>query len=213
MTTPPPPTPEIKTNPLGAALSAFGITALLFTILPLTQMVDGEPDITPVCCTEGGAKDPPPPPPPPPVDDDVVEEDEEPPELKNDRIMPTIEGMENTFEYTLDGTGWGPAKYDPGNSVIDDDMVFPYDALTEVPKPISRVTPAYVNRGATAKVIVVFVVDERGRVQQAQIESSTNNSFNGPVLEAIKKWTFTPGIKDGRKVKTMMRQPFSFGAN
>ena len=39
---------------------------------------------------------------------------------------------------------------------------------------------------------------------------AVGHAFDKAVLDAIKKWRFTPGIKDGKKVPTVMRLPFSF---
>ena len=88
-------------------------------------------------------------------------------------------------------------------------MKFELGELDEIPRVISRVSPIYPEKMRRARlegrVVLYFIVDENGVVKNARVESATN-----PALDALRKWRFKPGIKDGRKVKTRMRQPMTF---
>lgn len=82
------------------------------------------------------------------------------------------------------------------------------------PRPISKQPPVYPPAmfwsGLRGDVLVEFVVDQEGRVQNAVVVRSLNPGFNDAALEAIKHWRFEPGRIDGRPVNTRMQQPISF---
>ncbi len=67
--------------------------------------------------------------------------------------------------------------------------------------------------GIGGDVLVEFLIDPSGRVVDARIVSSSGPAFNQPTLKAIRKWTFTPGLKDGEAVWTQARIPFEFSVN
>ena len=47
-------------------------------------------------------------------------------------------------------------------------------------------------RQAPATVVVIFIVDENGRVQDPKVQRTTNPSFDRSALAAIKQWKFEP---------------------
>ena len=59
-------------------------------------------------------------------------------------------------------------------------------------------------------VTLVFVLDETGRVEDPRVENSTRPEFEKPALDAIRKWRFSPGQKDGQAVRTYIRVPLRF---
>ena len=60
------------------------------------------------------------------------------------------------------------------------------------------------------RVIVQFVVDEKGKVSNPQIIRGIGAGCDEEVLRVIKLMTFTPGIQNGRFVKVRMAQPVFF---
>jgi len=82
------------------------------------------------------------------------------------------------------------------------------------PNPVEQEAPVFpseARRGHIGgRVIVEFVVDKGGRVQQPQVLRSSHRIFEAPALEAIRKWKFEPGQKDGDIVQVRMRMPFVF---
>jgi len=48
------------------------------------------------------------------------------------------------------------------------------------------------------KVVVEFVVDADGHVVQASVKKSSNEIFDNSAVSAVKKWTFSPAIDDGK---------------
>jgi protein TonB len=88
------------------------------------------------------------------------------------------------------------------------------DLLDDAPRARSQVSPTYPaaerNAGITGEVVVEFVVDETGRVQQPRIVRSSRTGFELATLRAVEKWRFEPGKKDGRTVKFRMIVPVQF---
>jgi len=86
--------------------------------------------------------------------------------------------------------------------------------LEKRPEPVSQVAPTYPAELRKAKVegvvTLIFVLDETGRVEDPRVENSTRPEFEKPALEAIRKWRFSPGQKDGQSVRTYIRIPMRF---
>jgi protein TonB len=86
--------------------------------------------------------------------------------------------------------------------------------LEKRPEPVSQVAPAYPAELRKAKVeglvTLIFVLDESGRVEDPRVENSSRPEFEKPALEAIRKWRFSPGMKDGQAVRTYIRVPMRF---
>jgi len=68
-------------------------------------------------------------------------------------------------------------------------------------------------RGQRASVTCAFVVLESGDVTDVQIVESAGESVDNAVVSAYKSWKFTPGMKQGAKVKVRVtrRQTFLGG--
>ena len=79
------------------------------------------------------------------------------------------------------------------------------------PEPIKQPQPIYPSAmkdsGMVGEVTIEFVVDTQGNVQSPTIISSNNPSFEQPAIDAISKWKFKPGIKNGAPVNTKIRIP------
>jgi protein TonB len=50
-------------------------------------------------------------------------------------------------------------------------------------------------------------------VQDPRVESSSHPDFEKPVLEAVRRWKYKPGTKEGQAVRTYIRLPLSFSVN
>jgi TonB family protein len=55
--------------------------------------------------------------------------------------------------------------------------------------------------------VVLFLVDEKGNVVDAQLESSSDSRFDQLALAAVARWRFEPGVSDGEPVRTWLRIP------
>lgn len=92
--------------------------------------------------------------------------------------------------------------------------IFSLAELDNRPVPTSQVAPAHPRALLKAKVdglvVLLFVVREDGRIDEPRVESSSHPDFEKPALDAVKKWKFKPGQKDGKPVATYIRQPIRF---
>ena len=59
-------------------------------------------------------------------------------------------------------------------------------------------------------MVLIFIVNERGRVERPIVQKSSNPAFERAALDAIKKWRFEPGKRKGEAVSFRMRVPITF---
>lgn len=212
-----PKAPSIGTNPSGAAASSVVITFLIFLLLPLSQYLSWQKEFDTHEVANVTLPPPPPPPPePPPPEEEEVEEEE--PEMEEERTPPSLQQLELTLNANISGLegDFGMPVFEVNEGTLGD-MIFELEDLDEQPRPVQTVQPIYPDvlrrAGISGRVTLLFIVDENGRVQNPRIETSTHSEFEKPALDAVKKWKFTPGIREGRKVKTRMRLPLAFTLN
>ncbi len=92
--------------------------------------------------------------------------------------------------------------------------VFELRRLDRTPKPEFQARPMYPaelrKAGVEGKVVVEFVVDNTGAVQNAKAVSSSQLEFEAAAVEAVSQWKFQPGEKGGQPVNTQMQIPIVF---
>ncbi len=104
---------------------------------------------------------------------------------------------------TVSGTGGGTAGVGHGLgklfdlAELDQGPVLRFQAKPIYPYEMTR-------SGIEGQVTVSFVVDPNGRVRDAVAVSSTHRAFESAATQAVLKWRFTPGTKNGRPVATRM---------
>lgn len=95
--------------------------------------------------------------------------------------------------------------------------VFDVTMLDQTPVPKLQAAPQYPfemrRNGISGDVVVDFIVDTRGEVQSAFALRSTHREFEAAAVQAVSKWRFRPGRKDGRDVPTHMQVPIVFRLN
>ena len=93
-----------------------------------------------------------------------------------------------------------------------DDTV--YTKVDENPVPVKTPPPVYPDdlkrNGVSGVVAVTLVIDEKGAVAASEIGKSSHPGFEQPALEAVRKWKFKPGKKDGAAVKVKVTMPLRF---
>ncbi|MEY2880398.1 MAG: hypothetical protein RLZZ15_2778 [Verrucomicrobiota bacterium] len=67
--------------------------------------------------------------------------------------------------------------------------------------------------GIAGDVLVDFLVDTNGDVQNAYAAKSSQREFEQAAVSAVSKWKFKPGRKGGRDVVTHMQVPIVFTLN
>jgi RNA polymerase sigma factor (sigma-70 family) len=89
--------------------------------------------------------------------------------------------------------------------------------LDRPPQMKSQARPTYPlemrRAGISGEVVVDFVLDPQGVVREASPLSSTRSEFESAAVEALSKWSFHPGVKDGQPVSVQMRVPIVFSLN
>ena len=102
----------------------------------------------------------------------------------------------------------------PGGPGADMEQAFSMADLDQKPRAVYQPAPVYPaalrSRKIEGVVSIIFVVGADGRVANAKVEKSSDPAFDKPALEAVRKWKFEPGVKEGRKVSFKMRAPIRF---
>lgn len=96
--------------------------------------------------------------------------------------------------------------------------VFPANQVDQPARPIdsAALAVAYpqdlLAANVSGSVTAEFVVDTAGGVESESfsIVSSTNEGFSVAVAASARKFRYTPALKEGRKVRQAVQQPFSF---
>ena len=88
-------------------------------------------------------------------------------------------------------------------------------ALIDVkPKLIKTVQPLYpynqARAGVNGSVVVEFIINTQGQVQNPCIISSNNPAFERPALDSILQWKFSPGSRGGHPVNVRANQRMEF---
>ena len=202
-----------------AVLVAGGLTLLVFLILPLLEQVtkpkDDEMEIRAVTSANL-------PPPPPPVEEKPEEKEEEeppPPDLADEAPPMDLSSLELALNPGFgEGGGGDIAVRLPGmggeKSDEDADAIFSMSDLDQVPRVVFQPAPEYPPELRRKKIQgtthVLFVVDRGGRVQNPVVQQSTHPAFEKPALQAVRKWKFEPGKRQGQPVPFKMRVPITF---
>ena len=95
--------------------------------------------------------------------------------------------------------------------------VFDVSMLDQIPEPRFRGNPQYPfemrRAGIAGEVTVDFIVDTNGDVQNAFALRSSQREFESAAVQAVSKWKFKPGRKNGANVPTHMQVPIVFTLN
>lgn len=208
--------PEGKDSFSKSVLIGVGITALLFLAIPLTQLFIQYEKSTEIIDTLDMAPPPPPPPledeppPPPPEEEPPPEFDTPPPPITLEQINMSLEpgiGSSLSGDFAL-------PSFDVNAKSLGGLDIFDINDLEN--KPIARrqgaprYPPAARRQGLQGRVTAEFIINEKGDVTRVTITYSSDPIFENTTIEAIRNWKFTPGEKDGRKVKTRARITIPF---
>jgi len=209
-----------------AALSVgAGLTLGFFLLLPLLQKMGRPPESTVELRSVDAAVLQPPPPPPPEEEEPEEEEVDEPPPMElAEESTPPMDLSQ--LEMALDpgfGAGAGGAGALAGGRLggrsdaereKETDAVFSMADLDQAPKIVSQPPPRYPSemraRKTRGTVYVLFIVDHNGRVVKPKVQKSTHSAFARPALEAVRRWRFEPGKRNGKAVQFRMRVPITF---
>lgn len=89
-----------------------------------------------------------------------------------------------------------------------------YSKVDENPLPLKTPPPDYPlemrRAGISGLVAVMLVIDEEGKVAEAEVAKSSDTAFEGAALAAVKKWRFKPAKIEGNPVKVRVTLPLKF---
>lgn len=82
------------------------------------------------------------------------------------------------------------------------------------PVPVRAVAPDFPyemrREGVGGVVTIKCVIDEKGNVQEPEVQKATNDAFIKPAVDALKKWKFKPARKDGVVIAQRVTIPIQF---
>jgi periplasmic protein TonB len=100
-----------------------------------------------------------------------------------------------------DRAGYGTGVYHSGNGV-------------SAPRVLYNPDPEYSDEARRVKyqgnVVLSLVVDPTGKVRQVRVAHSLGMGLDEKAMEAVQKWRFAPGMKDGRPVAVQVNVEVSF---
>lgn len=101
------------------------------------------------------------------------------------------------------GSGRGPG-YGPGSGGNMGGGVYRIGGGVSAPVPIFKPEPEYSEEARKAKfqgtVILMIVVDEHGNPRDLKVIRPLGLGLDQKAIEAVEKWRFKPGMKDGKPV-------------
>lgn len=150
---------------------------------------------------------------------------EAPPELKEEAVPLDLAQL----EMALDGGGGAggdfltrlPASLGGRSGLAIEaamdttlDTVCSLSDLDQPPRATFQPAPEYPTalrrQKADGSVVVLFIVDRNGRVSNPIVQQSSQPAFEAPALQAVRRWRFEPGKRNGESVAFKMRAPIRF---
>lgn len=206
-----------------AAVAGLALAFGLLLVLPLLESITSTAQTDMI--VQGVNTALPPPPPPPPVEEQkeeekVEEEPPPPPKLAEETPPLDLSQLELALNPGTGGGGVGDFEVRlpvggaaGGEQSSEVDQLFSMSDLDQKPRVIYQPSPqtsAALQKLAPGTVTIVFVVDQRGRVESPIVQSSSNPAFEAAALAAVKQWKFEPGKRNGEAVRFRMRVPITF---
>lgn len=201
-----------------AALIAVGLTLLFFLVLPLIQTLTKPPGPdTLLHAMDTAQLNAPEPPPEPEPEKEEPEPEEEPPQLNEDAPPLDLSQLELALNIGVSegllGGDFAVQLHTAAAQADDVDALFSVADLDQKPRPIYQPSPVLskeAQKKTPGTVYVIFIVDQQGRVENPQVQQSTDPVFDKPALSAVKQWKFEPGKRNGQPVRFRMRVPITF---
>lgn len=200
-----------------SAVGAITFTLLLFLVLPLMQTITKPPENSDVLQDINTARlEPPPEVQEEEEPEEEPEEEEEPPELQEEEQLLDLTQIELALNPGAGGLPGGDFTVDLGAGAAEGGSIedlFSISELDQKPRVLYQASPVFdarMRKKAPATVVILFIVNERGRVENPIVKSPPDPVFDPPALAAIKKWKFEPGKRNGEPVRFRMRVPITF---
>ncbi|MES1167216.1 MAG: TonB family protein, partial [Pseudomonadota bacterium] len=131
----------------------------------------------------------------------------------DDRLPPLLPLAASGAVAPAPGAAAPPAPADEKSAP----RVYDLKDLDRVPAATFQGRPKYPfelrRNGVTGSASIEFIVDPTGAVADAKAVKATEPEFGEEAVNAVKKWTFRPGMKGGTAVHTRMRVEIVFTLN
>ena len=198
-------------------LAGIVLTIFIFLSLPYTQKISERAMNRMFIVNVDRSRPPPPPPVESPRKEEPKREEEKKPELKQEAPKLNLSQLEAAINPGHGGSGFADFSMNLGALASEDlSRVFDLAELDRVPVAVYQQTPRYPyslqSQHVAGSVRLQFIVTSTGAIRDIRVVSSTDREFERPSIEALERWRFEPGIKNGTKVNTRMEQPFTFVA-
>jgi protein TonB len=202
------------------ALVLLGSTAMttgVFLVLPLIQAISDRNADDSLVRSVDTVQMPPPPAPPEPEPEPETKPDDKPPELQPNLPQLDLSQLEIALNPAMTG-GWMSGNFGIDTASLNagkgaSAALFSSMDLDQKPRATYQPSPVLtgnLRRLTPGRVVVLFVVDESGRVKSAKVDDASNPAFAEPALEAVKKWRFEPGKRNGKPVGFRLKQTITF---
>jgi protein TonB len=202
------------------AVGATGSTLGLFLVLPLMKSIAKPPPTDLVVQSFQTAELAPPPPPPEEEPEEEPEPEDEPLELAEEAPPLDLAQLELALGDAFGGEGALGAELVAKLTTVgaagraeDVDALFSLADLDQEPRVLHQPSPvldAPARKKTPGSVTVLFVVDQRGRVESPVVQKSSDPALERAALNAVKQWKFEPGKRNGEPVRFRMRVPITF---
>ena len=197
--------------------AAATLTLLLYIGLPylerLTAPDESEQTVRPVSTV---APPPPTQPPPEPMEREQTEEPRAP-ELDRPQQRMQLPSANLQLQTGIDDVAGDIVV---GFSTTDfvgsmEDQIFSLGALDEPPRPVVSLRPQYPPQARLRQqegyVNVEFVVNADGSVSDpVVVDAQPQDIFDQAAIQAVRRWRFSPGIREGEAVAVRVRQRVEF---
>jgi protein TonB len=215
------PPPSVSGARFLPVIAGIGFALVLFIAVPLTTIMTRGGKKEQIELTKVATTDTPPPEetklPEPPAKQEKVDEPLAP-DIAPVQAQP-ISLDQLTADVAVGSGGFlagllAPAASTETMKEVVKEMVFSMEDLDQKPVAVAQISPVHprdlLKARVEGQVTLLFVVDEQGRVEDPRVENSSRSEFEKPALDAVRKWKFKPGTKEGAPVKTYIRQPIRF---
>ena len=89
--------------------------------------------------------------------------------------------------------------------------------LDRMPQALTTPSPVYPEAlradSVEGRVVVRAWIGQDGTVKEVQVLRTDDPRFSAPAVEAVRQWTFTPGLKNGQPMETWLTIPIRFRLN
>lgn len=127
------------------------------------------------------------------------------------------DGMGGDFGTRLTGFGERAEHAARAAGGNEGEGIFSIADLDQAPRVVFQPPPSYPpelrRRKVNGTVHVMFMVDVTGRVINPMVQKTPDPALERPALDAVRRWKFEPGKRNGQAVQFKMRVPITFMAS